>query len=213
MTSTTASSASSSACRPGTARESRECHDPGRREAPCDERSAADFERALRQRSQLGERGGSAPSFGDEDTGQPPADAGQPPPPPLHPFALVLAQVQPPAAIDAAPPARGLVEAPSATLRAQLAQSSAPAPAAADAARAFEVSLKQPLGAALTLQAVAPAAGAPWALSIGAHGLNPQELRRNLGRLEERLRARGVSHEALTLHPPDTASNDTEDQP
>jgi hypothetical protein len=194
MTSTASTSSSSPTSRPSASREAR---DPERREGPRDERCVADFERALHRRSQSQERGGGQ-SFGEREAEQPPSDAGLPPPPMTLPFALALAQVQPPAAIEAPPPTRGLVEPPPAALRAELSQPAGPA--GTDAARAFEISLKEPLGAALTLHAVAPTAGTQWTLSIGAHGLNQQDLRRNLGRLEQRLRAKGVTHEPLELH-------------
>ncbi|NML18517.1 hypothetical protein [Azohydromonas caseinilytica] len=191
MNSTTTTTSRTSSAAPAHSR------DDDRRAAP-DKRSVADFERALRQRSKLQDQGGRQDQAGD--TEPPPLEAALPAPPPSFPapFALVLAQAQAQATpIEAPPPARGLVEPPPAALRAELSQ---PAPGAADAARAFEVSLREPLGGGVTLHAVAPVAGAGWTLSVGAHGLNPQELRRNLGRLEERLRAKALPHEPLELH-------------
>lgn len=182
--------------------------DDDRRAAP-DERSVADFERALQQRSKLQDKGGRQDQSADTE---PPPEAPLPSPPPAlpAPFALVLAQAQAQAApIEAPPPARGLVEPPPAALRADPAPPAASAP---EAARAFEVSLREPLGGGVTLHAVAPAAGARWALSIGANGLNPQELRRNLGRLEERLRDKALPHEALELLPY-AHSDQPDDQP
>jgi hypothetical protein len=198
MTSTASSSPSRTS-----APSSTNTRDADRRAAP-GERDVADFERALRQRSALQDKGRK---LGREREAapaeEPPRDAALPPPPTAlpAPFALALAQAQAQAQapVDAAPPTRGLVEPPPAALRHEL--SLPAAPGGAEAARAFEISLREPLGGALTLHAVAPAAGARWALSIGAHGLNPQELRRNLGRLEERLRAKAVPHDALELHP------------
>lgn len=188
---------------------STDTREPERRAAP-DDRDVADFERALRQRCALQDKGRKpGRDGGSRETEEPPRDAALSPPPATlpAPFALALAQVPAQAPIEATPSARGLVEPPPAALRQEL---SAPAvPGGADAARAFEVSLREPMGQALTLHAVAPAAGARWALSIGAHGLNPQELRRNLGRLEERLRAKAVPYEALELHShPDDPSDD-----
>jgi hypothetical protein len=193
-----------SASAPATAR------DDDRRAAP-QERDVANFERALRQRSR--------PRDQDRDGGQDegarepkelPRDAAAPAPlsPPM-PFALALAQAQAQAQpAEAAQAARGQVkEPPLATQRAELALL---APASTpEAARAFEVSLNGPLGAGgVTLHAVAPAAGAGWTLAIGAHGLNPQDLRRNLGRLEERLRAKALSHEPVdVLDPLDPAGH------
>jgi hypothetical protein len=176
--------------------------DDDHRAAP-QERDVADFERALRQRSR--------PRDQDRDDGhdegarepkEPPRDAAAPPPPsPPMPFALALAQAQA-QPVEAAQAARGQVkEPPLATQRAELALSAPPS--TPEAARAFEVSLSEPLGAGgVTLHAVAPAAGAGWALALGAHGLNPQDLRRNLGRLEERLRAKALSHEPVDLLDP-----------
>ena len=197
MTSTTSSSTSRTSVPAPASR------DANHRAAP-DDRDVADFERALRQRSALQDKG-RKPGREREATPaeEPPRDAALPPPPTAlpAPFALALAQAQAQAQapVDAAPPTRGLVEPPPAALRHEL--SLPAAPGGAEAARAFEISLREPLGGALTLHAVAPAAGARWALSIGAHGLNPQELRRNLGRLEERLRAKAVPHDALDLQP------------
>lgn len=190
--------------------------DADRRAAP-DTRDVADFERALRQRSQLqGKerqpgRQAQAETETDIDTEEPRNDAAPLASPALPAaFALALAQVQPQAPIEAAPSARGLVEPPPAALRSELSQ---PAGASgAEGARAFEVSLREPLGGGVTLHAVAPVAGARWALSIGANGLNPQELRRNLGRLEERLRAKALPHEALELLP-HTHADQPDDQP
>ncbi|WP_298233880.1 hypothetical protein [uncultured Azohydromonas sp.] len=193
--------------------------DGDRRAAP-DNRDVADFERALRQRSQLqgkerqprhqteAETGAKAET--ETDTQEPRCEAAPLAPPAGLPaaFALALAQAQPPAPIEATPGARGLVEPPPAALRSELSQpTGASGP---EGARAFEVSLREPLGGGVTLHAVAPAAGARWALSVGANGLNPQELRRNLGRLEERLRAKALPHEALELL---SHSDQPDDQP
>jgi hypothetical protein len=212
MTFTTSSSTSrSSAPAPASSR------DADRRATP-DNRDVADFERALRQRSQLQGKerqpGRQAETEADIDidTQEPRCEAAPLAPPAGLPaaFALALAQAQPPAPIEAAPCARGLVEPPPAALRGELSQ---PAGASGpEGARAFEVSLREPLGGGVTLHAVAPVAGARWALSIGANGLNPQELRRNLGRLEERLRDKALPHEALELLP-HAHSDQPDDQP
>jgi hypothetical protein len=214
MTFTTSSSSTSRTSAPAPA----SSRDADRRAAP-DTRDVADFERALRQRSQLqGKerqpgRQAQAETETDLDTEEPRNDAAplaSPAPALPAAFALALAQVQPQAPIEAAPSARGLVEPPPAALRSELSQ---PAGASGpEGARAFEVSLREPLGGGVTLHAVAPVAGARWALSIGANGLNPQELRRNLGRLEERLRAKALPHEALELLP-HTHADQPDDQP
>lgn len=206
----TASSAPSRTSAPASSRDAD-------RRAPPDTRDVADFERALRQRSQLQGKerqpGRQAEAETDIDTEEPHNDAAplaSPAPALPAAFALALAQVQPQAPIEAAPSARGLVEPPPAALRSELSQ---PAGASGpEGARAFEVSLREPLGGGVTLHAVAPVAGARWALSIGANGLNPQELRRNLGRLEERLRAKALPHEALELLP-HSHSDQPDDQP
>lgn len=190
--------------------------DADRRAAP-DNRDVADFERALRQRSQLqgkerqpGRQAETETDIGTEEPRSEDAPLASPAPALPAAFALALAQAQPPAPIEAAPCARGLVEPPPAALRGELSQ---PAGASGpEGARAFEVSLREPLGGGVTLHAVAPVAGARWALSVGAHGLNPQELRRNLGRLEERLRDKALPHEALELLP-HSHSDQPDDQP
>jgi hypothetical protein len=191
--------------------------DDDRRAAP-DDRQVANFERALRQRSRPQDkdqqRGGDGSDA--EDTAAP-GDAALASMPPLGglplPFALALSQAQAQAqAMDIAPPTRGLVEPPPAALGGEL-TTPAEAMGTADAARAFEVSLREPLGAGVTLHAVAPAGGARWTLALGAQGLNPQELRRNLGRLEERLRAKGLSHEPLDLLEQPDASDHHEELP
>jgi hypothetical protein len=203
MNATTSSSASrTSAPAPADSRD-------GDRRAGTDERDVADFERALRQRSQLQDKGRKSGREGQADTEtETPLREAPPPPTTLPaPFALALAQAQgQQAQVEAAPPTRGLVEQLPAALRAELSHPTLPS--TPEAARAFEVSLREPLGGGLTLHAVAPVAGSRWTLSIGAHGLNQQELRRNLGRLEQRLRDKAVPLDALDLHTQPDPSDD-----
>jgi hypothetical protein len=170
-----------------------------------DERSAEDFERALRDKQ--------------KDTGDEPALL-LPPPRPMPSLSSLPAPDAPEPAPAATPLAAGplpmkppelsiaplaprgqpAVEAP--TRPAQLDLSPALAPGS-DAARAFEVSVNEPLGVSLSLRAVQPVAQAGgvsrWALSIGSTNLNPAALKRNTGRLEARLRSRALSDETVRI--------------
>lgn len=74
-----------------------------------------------------------------------------------------------------------------------------------DAARAFEVSVNEPMGVSITLHAVQPvAATAPgitarWTLSIASSSLNLTALKHHSGRLDARLRSRALSNEPVRI--------------
>jgi hypothetical protein len=74
-----------------------------------------------------------------------------------------------------------------------------------DAARAFEVSVNEPMGVSITLHAVQPvAATAPgitarWTLSIASSSLNLTVLKHHSGRLDARLRSRALSNEPVRI--------------
>jgi hypothetical protein len=115
-------------------------------------------------------------------------------------------------ALDAKSP--GLC-APVVAPRSQTAIDAAPCPAqldlsaistpGSDAARAFEVSVSEPMGVSIALRAVQPAAAAQpnaaarWTLSIASSSLNPAVLKRHSGRLDARLRSRALSNEPVRI--------------
>lgn len=159
---------------------------------PRDDRQADDFARLLRQKQ-------SGP---DAERDEQPAEQMQAPAQnPLqhaHLPSSAPGHVKPPAEVAAANPmqrAASIDALAAAQSRMELA-----APVDPAAARRFDVSIHEPAGLQLSMRVVQPAdGGGRWGLSISSADLNPQLLRRNTGRLEERLRSRSLSSEPVRI--------------
>jgi len=164
--------------------------EPGRN--PRDDRQADDFARLLRHKE-----AGSEAECDDAPGEQPMAMAGNPQHAMQAPH-CAAGPVAPAAEVVAANPSQrtAAIEAMAAVQsRLELA-----GPVDAAAARRFDVSLHEPAGLQLSMRIVQPVAeGGRWALSVSSTDLNPQLLRRNTGRLEERLRSRLLSSEPVRI--------------
>lgn len=179
-------------------------HGTSQRHDTCDDaRCAGDFERLLRDKA-----GQHAPTESHDEPSLPvdalliaPRTEPSPTPPNAAlPATKALAPISTPPSPGAMPPTA--IDNPAA---AQLNLLATTSPATADTARAFEVSVKQPLGVGLELRATRPVqageshAGARWSLSISSTNLNPSVMRRYSTRLDERLSSRELPHEPVRI--------------
>lgn len=178
----------------------------------CEQRQRGDeFERVLRQKS--------APSRDDEpgsDTAdhedEPPGLAALLPwcPAPALQAAKAAAAPGAPAAADPSP------NATQAAVGTALSADAGPLPAAGlrtDTASAWQVTLNDPRGVAVELRATRPAAlagadrPANWALTIAAPAHDAALLARHVPRLNERLRARELTHTHVRIEDDDEQSS------
>jgi hypothetical protein len=183
-----ASASSSSASSASRAEPSKAPSERGRREAD-------DFARLLRDKGLPQER--------DASEGPPGGDPFALLAPPSHAPAaaapITTAAQAAPAAATTAPSLHAGVEA-IAALEARMDLLEAPADPTAP--RTFEVSMNDRAAIPMSLQVVQPAdPSGRWALSVSAPQLNQEFLRRHAGRLDERLRAKGVFSDAVEIEP------------
>lgn len=181
-----------------------------------------DFERLLRRKSAHREddsdpgRLAAAP-----DSATPPGPGTVLPPAPPAPGSTATADATAPATARGDEP-----QAPSVTAAALLRPDAGPAQAPAlrtEAAGAWEVSLRSPMGVAVELRAtrsealVPTTAAAPWTLAIAAPGLAHATLMQHAPRLHERLRARAIGEIHIRIesssHPRHGGGNDEEESP
>jgi hypothetical protein len=168
-------------------------------------RCANDFARMLR------EKGGDAETdgFGDALPDAPPdrlLASLSPPPSPTHvPLATPAPLNAQPLAPTTPPPSTcgDRVDA-IAALQARMDLDASPGAAAP---RTFEVSMNERAGVPLALRVVQPAdAAGRWSLSIASPHMNQEALRRNTGRLDERLRSRSLSSDPVRIEHDDDDS-------
>jgi len=162
---------------------------PAARRPASDERCVEDFARALRDK-------------GDEQAM--PATCEATPCVTATPLAMPPLDAKSPGlcAPVVAPRSQTGIDAPPCPAQLDLSTISTPG---SDAARAFEVSVSEPMGVSIALRAVQPVAAAEagaaarWTLSIASSSLNLAALKRHSGRLDARLRSRAVSNEPVRI--------------
>lgn len=163
-----------------------------------DRQRGEDFERLLRQKAARHE---------EDDT---PADQAGPAEAPVMPAFVAWAALLPPpkrqegegAAAGAAAGGAGDADARPATRAAPDAEPDAPQPLAPapNAAGTWELTLRQPLAAAMDVRATRSAEAANgWSLSIASPTLDASVLARHAPRLNERLKARALSNEHVRI--------------